>query len=81
MKVINIMNFARSFEPRNSETEKKLLDTTKEQLDLVNEFKVPATFLLQYDVIANDDFVKMIKDTTNKDTSCGRRSIILKQKL
>ena len=36
MKYINIMNFARSYEPRDSETEKNLLKTTKEQLDLVN---------------------------------------------
>ena len=67
MKSINIMNFARSYEPRNSETEKNLLKTTKEQLDLVNEYGVEATFLLQYDVIANDEFVKMIKERAGEN--------------
>ena len=62
MKSVNIMNFARSYEPRNLEVEKKLAQTTKEQLDLVNELGVEATFLLQYDVIVNDEFVKIIKE-------------------
>ena len=71
MKSINIMNFARSYEPRNSETEKNLLKTTKEQLDLVNEYGVEATFLLQYDVIANDEFVKMIKERAGENIELG----------
>lgn len=71
MKVLNIMNFARSFEPRNLETEKKLLNTTKEQLDLVNELGVPATFLLQYDVIVNGEFVKMIKERAGENIELG----------
>ena len=71
MKSVNIMNFARSFEPRNLSVEKKLLDTTRQQLDLVNEFGVEATFLLQYDVIVNDEFVKMIKDRAGENIELG----------
>ena len=71
MKSINIMNFARSYEPRNLETEKNLLKTTREQLDLVNEYGLDATFLLQYDVIANDEFVKMIKERAGENIELG----------
>ena len=71
MKSINIMNFARSYEPRNIETERNLLKTTKEQLDLVNEYGVEATFLLQYDVIANEEFVKMIKERARENIELG----------
>ena len=71
MKSVNIMNFARSFEPRRPDVEKKLLDTTKDQLDLVNELGVEATFLLQYDVYANDEYVKMIKERAGENIELG----------
>ena len=71
MKSVNIMNFARSYEPRNLEVEKKLAQTTKEQLDLVNELGVEATFLLQYDVIVNDEFVKIIKERAGDNIELG----------
>ncbi|MBQ7343523.1 MAG: hypothetical protein IJW53_02020 [Clostridia bacterium] len=71
MKVVNIMNFARSYEPRDLETERMLADTTRKQLDLVNEMGVPATFLLQYDVICNDEFVKMIKERAGENIELG----------
>lgn len=71
MKSINIMNFARSYEPRNKKAEENLLKTTKEQLDLVNEYGVDATFLLQYDVIANEDFVAMIKERAGENIELG----------
>ena len=71
MKCVNIMNFARSFEPRRLDVEKKLAETTKQQLDLVNEMGVEATFLLQYDVYVNDEFVKIIKDRAGDNIELG----------
>ncbi len=71
MKVVNVMNFARSYEPRDLEVEKMLADTTRKQLDLVNEMGVPATFLLQYDVICNDEFVKIIKERAGENIELG----------
>lgn len=71
MKSINIMNFARSYEPRNKKAEENLLKTTKEQLDLVNEYGVDATFLLQYDVIANENFVTVIKERAGENIELG----------
>ena len=71
MKTVNIMNFARSYEPRDLEVEKKLLKTTANQLDLVNEYGLDATFLLQYDVLCNDDFVSMIKEKAGENIELG----------
>ncbi len=71
MKIVNIMNFARSYEPRDLDVEKILLETTKQQLDLVNEMGVEATFLLQYDVYANEDFVRMIKERAGENIELG----------
>ena len=71
MKSVNIMNFARSLEPRSEEVEKLLLETTRKQLLLVNELQVEATFLLQYDVYCNEDFVKMIKSLAGKNIELG----------
>ena len=71
MKCVNIMNFARSYEPRNAAVEAKLAETTKQQLDLVNEMGVEATFLLQYDVIVNEEFVRIIKDRAGENIELG----------
>ena len=71
MKVVNIMNFARSYEPRNLEAEGLLLKTTLDQLDLVNEYGLDATFLLQYDVIANEEFVSNIKSRAGENIELG----------
>ena len=40
-------------------------------MDLVNEFGLDATFLLQYDVICNDDFVAMIKSKASANIELG----------
>ena len=71
MKVVNIMNFARSYEPRDLEAEEMLCETTRQQLELVNELKVDATFLLQYDVISNPEFVDMIKARAGENIELG----------
>ena len=65
------MNFARSYEPRNLETEKMLAETTRQQLDLVNKHGVDATFLLQYDVICNEEFVRIIKERAGENIELG----------
>ena len=71
MKVVNIMNFVRTFEPRNSDVEKKLLGMTIDQLDMVNEYNLDATFLLQYDALCNVDFVTAIKERAGENIELG----------
>jgi hypothetical protein len=62
MKVINVMNFVRPIEPRNAEVEALLFSTTEAQLDLVNEMKVKNTFMLQYDALCDERYVKLFKE-------------------
>ena len=71
MKSVNIMNFARQCEPRNESVDKVLFETTKKQLALVNELKVPNTFLLQYDTLCDDRFVKLFKEEATPLTETG----------
>ena len=71
MKSINVMNFVRQCEPRSEEVDKILFETTKKQLALVNERKVPNTFLLQYDALCDDRFAKLFKEEATALTETG----------
>ena len=62
MKVINIMNFVRQIDERIENSTEKLLAFTTEQLQLVNEYGVDNTFLLQYDAVCDENFVSMFKN-------------------
>ena len=59
MKVVNIMNFVRTLEPRDKEVEEKLYDTAKAELELSLEMELPSTFLLQYDALCNERYVEL----------------------
>ena len=61
MKITNIMNFIRTFEPRDSETEKKLLDTAAAELELSLKMNLPSTFLLEYDALCDDRYLELFK--------------------
>lgn len=53
MKVINIMNFVRRCDPRIEDSEDILYETTRRELELVRELRLPSTFLLQYDALTD----------------------------
>lgn len=61
MKIANIMNFVRSFEPRYPELEEKMVVATREQLKMVNELHLDATFLLQYDALRDERYLEIFK--------------------
>lgn len=71
MKTISIMNFVRQCEPRNKEAEQKLYPTTKAQLEVVNELGVENTFLLQYDALCDEKYVKLFKENASEKTELG----------
>lgn len=71
MNVINVMNFVRQCEPRDLNTEKKLFPTTKSQLDVVNKYGVPNTFLLQYDAMCDPKYVDLFKQNATEKTELG----------
>ena len=71
MKTVNIMNFARQCEPRDTEVDRVLFQTTEKQLELVNELNLPNTFLLQYDTLCDERYVKLFKEKASDLTETG----------
>ena len=62
MNVTNIMNFVRTFEPRNLAVEAKLFDMAKAELELSKEMNLPSTFLLEYDALCDERYVELFRD-------------------
>lgn len=94
MKVVNILNFLRGCEPRETEIHQALdfwlqkgrieaheidenkdnyswkytkmqeilFETAKMQLEAVNEMKLPATFLMQYDTLCDSRYVSLFRE-------------------
>lgn len=71
MKITNIMNFTRYYEPRNLEVQAKMPQTTRALLNLVNEYKLPATFLIQYDALCNEEYVSIFKSEAGENIELG----------
>lgn len=71
MKIVNIMNFVRQIDERTENSTEHLLEFTTEQLHLVNEYHLENTFLLQYDVLCDSDFVSLFKNETTEKTELG----------
>ena len=71
MNVVNLMNFVRQIDERKANSTENMLEFTKAELKLVNEYGVDNTFLLQYDVLCDDDFVSLFKSEANDKTELG----------
>ncbi len=71
MKIINVMNFVRQCEPRDPASDAVLFDTTRRQLELVNEEEVENTFLLQYDALCDEKYVELFKKKGTERTELG----------
>ena len=71
MKTVHIMNFARQCEPRDEATDRILFDVTKKQLEMLNELNVPNTFLLQYDALCDERYVKLFRQKAGAQTEIG----------
>ena len=71
VKSVNIMNFVRQCEPRDAETDALLFETTKRQLELVNAMRLPNTFLLQYDALCDERFVRLFREQAGENTEIG----------
>ncbi|MBQ3151740.1 MAG: hypothetical protein IJB86_10905 [Clostridia bacterium] len=71
MKIVNIMNFVRRIDERFENSTENLLAFTTEQLRLVNEYDVDNTFLLQYDVLCDENFLRLFKQETTEKTELG----------
>ena len=72
MKTINIMNFVRQNDYRMPGDGVDILyQTTAAQLDLVNEFQLDNTFLLQYDAFCDSRYVSLFKENATDRTELG----------
>lgn len=57
--VVNIINFIRGIEPRDPQLD--LLEPVVNQIRLVRQHDLPATFLIQYDATKQERFVNLLK--------------------
>ena len=67
-RAINIMNFIRAEEPRES---MDLIQPVREQMALIKAHKFPATWLLQYDAMVEGPFVEFLKAEMPSDHETG----------
>ena len=63
-RIMNIVNFVRGIEPRR---ERDLYTPVAKQIEIMKEYDVPNTFLLQYDAMRREDFRGLFAE--NKDDS------------
>ncbi len=71
MRAVNIMNFVRQCEPRDKYLDSILLETTAREIELVKEYNLPNTFLLQYDAIIDPAFVELFKRERDENMEIG----------
>ena len=67
-RAINIMNFIRAEEPRESTD---LIKPAREQMALIKVHKFPATWLLQYDALVEGPYVEFLKAEMPPDHETG----------
>ncbi|WP_321290067.1 hypothetical protein [uncultured Sunxiuqinia sp.] len=61
-KVVNIINFIRLLEPRDANiTEDVLYQTVVKQTEIMREYELGGTFLLQYDALLDSRYQKLLK--------------------
>ncbi|MEX6688811.1 hypothetical protein QTN47_14990 [Danxiaibacter flavus] len=61
-RIINIVNFIRQIEPRDSAITKDVLyQTVVKQIELMNKYQLGGTFLLQYDALIDSHYQQLLK--------------------
>jgi len=61
-RIVNIYNFIRNSDYRVPNSEAVLLETTRQQIQLLKEAGLPATWALQYDALINPRYQKLLKE-------------------
>jgi hypothetical protein len=71
-KIVNIVNFIRLLEPRDPKiTEDVLYQTVVKQMEIMKKYKLPGTFLLQYDALMDSRYQKLLKSLDSADFEIG----------
>ncbi|MCD9017321.1 hypothetical protein [Parachryseolinea silvisoli] len=71
-KIVNIVNFIRLLEPRDPKiTEDVLYQTVVKQVAILKKYKLPGTFLLQYDALMDGRYQKLLNGLDTTDFEIG----------
>lgn len=70
-RIINIVNFIRQTDYRVEDSDRKLYETVCRQVELVNRYDLPATFLLEYDTLINPLYQKLLKTKLRNGAEIG----------
>lgn len=70
-RIINIINFIRQTDYRIENSDSLLYQTVEEQLNLINRYNLPATFLLQYDALIKPEYQQLFKSQLNQQSEIG----------
>lgn len=70
-RIINIVNFIRQTDYRLQNSDALLFEAVEKQVDLVNKYNFPATFLFQYDALINPKYQKLMKTKLNSQSELG----------
>lgn len=71
-KIVNIINFIRLLEPRDSSiTEDVLYKTVEEQVRMMKKYDLKGTFLLQYDALMNKRYQDLLKSLPKDSFEIG----------
>jgi hypothetical protein len=71
-KIVNIVNFIRLLEPRDPKiTEDVLYQTVVKQVEILQQYKLQGTFLLQYDALMDSRYQKLLKSLDPADFEIG----------
>jgi len=71
-KIVNIINFIRLLEPRDSAvTEQVLYETVVRQVAIMKKYKLGGTFLLQYDALLDPRYQKLLKNLPRDSFEIG----------
>lgn len=63
MTIINVINFIRGIEPRE---DVDLYEPVRQQLQLLEEYHMSGTFLMQYDAMIDPQFISMLQNTRHE---------------
>lgn len=67
-RLVNIVHFIRGVEPR---LEMDLLEPVVQQINLARKHHLPATFLIQFDALQQERFVRLLKEELPPDCEVG----------
>ncbi len=61
-RIVNIYNFVRNSDYRLTNSEEVLYEATRQEIQLIKQANLPATWALQYDALINPRYQKLLKE-------------------